>query len=305
MAAIDHRATLGSGWVDLSLLVVLAAIWGSSFSLIKIAVDTIPPATLACGRMALAAAMLTGWAWASGHRIPVSPRYLAIYAFIGLFGSALPFTLIGWGELTVDSGLAAILMGVMPIVTPVLAHFFTPDEPLRARRMAGALVGLSGLLVLIGWDALSGLGGAMLAQLAITAGAVSYAVNTIFTRRHIHIPGRVLAAGSITAGTLLLLPVAIFLEHPWSARPTAEAWLSLVLLGVLSTGVATLLYFRLVKSLGATTFSQINYLIPLMGVAWGAALLGEQPGGREAVALGLILIGIALVNRPTRKWNHA
>lgn len=265
--------------------------------LIKVAVITIPPLTLAAGRMALAALLLVMWAHRGGHRIPLNPRYLGIYAFIGFFGSALPFTLIGWGELTVDSGLAAILMGIMPVATTVLAHFFTGDEPLVPTRAIGALTGLMGLLVLVGWDALENLGGEFLAQLAVLGGALSYAVNTVFARRHVGIQGRVLAAGSISAGTLILMPVALLVEQPLSLSPSATGLSAMIMLGVLATGLATLIYFRLVKSLGASGFAQINYLIPLMGVAWGVLLLGERPGLREFIALILILAGVALVNR--------
>jgi drug/metabolite transporter (DMT)-like permease len=288
-------------WDDLAVLVLLAAIWSSSFMFIKVAVDSIPPMTLAAGRLALAAVLLSVFAWKSGARVALEPRLLLAFAFVGCFGNALPFSLIGWGEQTVSSGLAAILMGAMPLVTVVLAHYFTQDEPFQPRRTLGLLVGLVGLLTLIGWEMLSDLGGAAIAQLAVLGGAVSYAVNTIFTRRNLHIPGPTLAAGSITAGALMLLPPALLVEHPWTLAPTAEALWSMLALGVLSTALAALLYFHLVRAIGATAFAQVNYLIPMMGVAWGALILGERPGSREFAALILILAGVWLVNQSSRK----
>jgi drug/metabolite transporter (DMT)-like permease len=284
-------------WFELGLLVLLAAIWSSSFMLIKVAVAEIPPFSLATGRMALASVLLLAWALRGEERIPMKARYLGIYLFMGFFGNALPFTLIGWGELTVDSGLAAILMGIMPITTAILAHFFVGNEPLVPTRAVGAAVGLTGLVVLVGWDILDQLGNELLAQLAVLGGAVSYAVNTVFARRHVGIPGKVLAAGSMTAGTLLLIPITLLVESTPIQVPSFTPLMAMILLGILPTGLAALLYFRLVKSLGASGFSQVNYLIPLMGVAWGVLLLGEEPGLREATALVLILTGVALVNR--------
>jgi drug/metabolite transporter (DMT)-like permease len=288
-------------WDDLALLLLLAAIWSSSFMFIKVAVLTVPPLTLAVMRLALAAALLGAYAWRAGVRIQLTPQVLFAFAFVGCFGNALPFTLIGWGEQTVSSGLAAILMGAMPLVTLILAHHLIQDEPFQRRRLLGLLIGLTGLAILVGWDALSDLGGAWVAQMAILGGAVSYAVNTVFTRRNLHIPGTILAAGAVTAGMLMLLPLALLLEQPWKIQPTSSALWSIVALGVLSTALATLLYFHLLRAIGATAFSQVNHMIPIMGVLWGTLFLGERPGFRDLLALTLILIGVWLVNHSAKR----
>ena len=288
-------------WDDLALLLLLAAIWSSSFMFIKVAVVTVPPLTLAVMRLALASTLLAAYVWRTGVRIRLTSQVLFAFAFVGCFGNALPFTLIGWGEQTVSSGLAAILMGAMPLATLILAHYFTQDEPFQRRRLLGLLIGLTGLAVLVGWDALSDLGGAWIAQMAILSAAVSYAVNTVFTRRNLHIPGPILAAGAISAGTIMLLPLALLLESPWQIQPTSSALWSIAALGVLSTALATLLYFHLVRAIGATAFSQVNHMIPIMGVLWGALFLGERPGVRELLALTLILVGVWLVNHSARR----
>lgn len=287
-------------WRELALLLLLAAIWSSSFMLIKVGVATVPPMTIAAGRLALAALMLVFFAVWSGHRIPMTFEAWGMFGFVGFFGNALPFTLIGWGEQRIDSGLAAILMGIMPVVTAVLAHFFTPGDRLSLRRIAGVAVGFSGLIALVGPKALAGLGGAVASQLAVLSGAISYAVTTIFVRRFVRLPGRVMAAGATTAGALLILPGSLWFERPWSLAPSTASVLAVVVLGILPTGVATLIYFRLVSSLGATVFSQVNYLIPVLGVVWGVALLGERPGLEAVTALTLILVGVALVSRRGR-----
>jgi len=265
--------------------------------LIKVAVDTVPPMTLAAGRLSLAAAMLAAFAHAGGHRIPLGGRAWGVFLFIGCFGNALPFTLIGWGEQRIDSGLAAILMGIMPVVTAVLAHLLTADERLRPARAVGVAVGFSGLVALVGAGALAGLGGEVLSQIAVLGGATSYAVTTIFVRRFVRLPGRVMAAGATCAGALLIAPLALVLERPWTLSPSAESLLAVAMLGVFATGFATLLYFRLIGNLGATVFSQVNYMIPVMGVGWGVALLAERPESHELAGLALILAGVALVSR--------
>lgn len=295
-------AGLGShdAWRDYLLLILLAAIWSSSFMFIKIAVATVAPMTLAATRLAIAAVLLSAYALACGERIPLDGKSWGVFLFIGLFGNALPFSLIGWGEIHVDSALAAILMGIMPVATVALAHFFIPEEPFNAWRAGGIAAGFAGLIALVGIQALGGLGSAVLAQLAILAGAVSYAVTTVFARRRAHLPGRVMAAGATTAGTAIVLPWALVFEQPWAAQPSTASLAAAVILGVLPTGAATLLYFYLVRAIGATGLSQVNYLIPVMGLLWGMALLGERPGWRAAAALGLVLTGIALVNRGGR-----
>ncbi len=290
---------------DYLLLLVLAAVWSSSFMLIKIAVATIAPMTLAAMRLAIAAVLLLGYALARGETIPFDVRSWGVFLFIGLFGNALPFSLIGWGEIHIDSGLAAILMGIMPVATAALAHSLIPDEPFNVWRGSGIAVGFGGLLVLVGVQALGGLGTALLAQLAVLLGAVCYAVTTVFARRHAHLSGRVMAAGATMAGTLLVAPLAMVLERPWDLTPSPASLTATLVLGLVPTGLATLLYFHLIRAIGATGLSQVNYLIPMMGAGWGIWLLGERPGARAALALALIVTGIALVNRGTRQPGAA
>lgn len=268
---------------------------------IKVAVQTITPITLSFSRVALAALVLAVYGLVRGNALPKDGKTWLAACVVGFLGNALPFSLIHWGEQYVDSSLTAILMGVMPVAVAMMAHFATDSDPLTKRRALGIAVGFFGLIVLIGWEALGGIGAAILAQVAISAAALSYAVTTIFVRRVTHLTGHTMAVATLICGSLILMPVAFTFEQPLALSPDWPSLLSLVMLGVFSTGIATLMYFRLVRSLGATTFSQINYLIPMMGVAWGALILGEQPGVREGIALVFILTGVALVNQPKMK----
>ncbi len=289
-----------ASWRQFALLVLLAGIWSSSFMFIKIGVATIPPATMAAARLLLAAMMLIAIARAKGYRLPFTLRAWGAFAFVGVMGNALPFTLIAWGELEVDSGLAAILMGVMPVATAMLAHAFVRDERLTGRRAAGVLLGFSGTVVLVGFSAFSGLGAQVAAQLAVVGGALCYAVTTVFVRRFATLPDVLMAAGAMTTGALAILPIAFLFESPLSASPSVASMAAVVVLGIMSTGFAALIYFYLIRTVGAAIFSQVNFLTPAIGVAFGMIFLGELPGADAWAALTLIVIGVWLVTRRSR-----
>ncbi|MDX1527544.1 MAG: EamA family transporter [Gammaproteobacteria bacterium] len=289
-----------AGWRQLALLVLLAAIWSSSFMFIKIGVATIPPATMAASRLLLAAAMLVAIARVQGYRLPLTARAWGTFAFVGVSGNAVPFTLIAWGELEVDSGLAAILMGVMPVATALLAHVLVRDERLTRRRAAGVLLGFSGSVLLVGISALSGLGAQVAAQLAVVGGALCYAVTTVFVRRYAKLPDVLMAAGAMTTGALTMIPVAVLVDSPLSLTPSVASILAVVVLGVMSTGFAALIYFYLIRTVGAAIFSQVNFLTPAIGVAFGMLFLGERPGADAWLALALIVFGVWLVTRRPR-----
>jgi len=288
-------------WFDYALLGLLAILWSSSFVFIKIGVATLPPATLTAGRLALGALILFVFSQYRGHQIPFNLKAWRLFFFVGFFGNALPFTLIGWGEQFVDSGLAALFMGIMPVMTAVLAHFWVEDEPLTPHRVGGVVLGFSGLIFLIGIDALSGLGDTVIAQIAIVCGPVSYAVTTIYSRRNAHLPLPVLGAGTLTAGAIIILPLSLMLDRPWTLEPSLESLGAMVVLGLFPTALASLIFFRLIHKIGANGIAQNNYLVPLLGVGWGMLLLNERPGWNVFVALVLILSGVVLVNRQRSK----
>lgn len=285
---------------ELFLLLVLAVIWSSSFMFIKVAVSTLTPLTLTFARIALGALVLAAYSIYRGDRLPADRATWVAACIVALLGNVLPFTLIHWGEQYVDSGLTAILMGVMPVAVALMAHFAAESDPLTGRRALGIGIGFTGLIVLVGMEALGGLGAAIIAQVAIMSAALSYSVTTIYVRRVASLTGRPMAVATVICGATIMLPLTLIFEQPLSLSPDWQSMGSLLMLGVFSTGIATLMYFRLINTLGATTFAQINYLIPIMGVGWGALVLNEQVGLREAAALALILTGVALVNRRGR-----
>ena len=289
---------------DYLLLLLLALIWSASFLLIKVGVASIGPLTLTAARMAIAGAVLGLCLAVRKTGIPVHRRALLLYAVVGFVGNTLPYVLISWGETHITSSMAAIMMGIMPITTFVLAHYFIPDEQMTLRKVFGIGLGVSGLLTLVGWSALAGVGGANLfGQLSVLAAAISYGVTTVFVRTQPHFPGVQMATGAMLAGMLTSIPMAFLLEDPLAMRPTRESVQALVLLGVFPTAVAALLYFRLIRNLGATTFAQLNYVVPVLGSLWGIILLGELLQARMLTALGLVLAGIYFI-QPKSAARH-
>jgi drug/metabolite transporter (DMT)-like permease len=236
-----------------------------------------------------------------GLRLPASRRWWLLFTALSITGNLIPFTLITWAEVHIASGQAGLLMALVPISTLVLAHFFVAHEQITGRRLAGVATGFCGVAVLVGADALHGLGGpALVAQLAVVVATFSYAVNNVFAKRLPALNGLAIATGTLLAGGIMLLPAALWLEHPWQLAVTRNAWLAAAALGILSTGLATWVYFIVVTEVGPNFVSLINYMIPLLSFAAGALLLDEPVHGWQFAGLIAVCAGIALC-QPRRK----
>ena len=284
---------------DFTLLLTLSMIWGSSFALIKVAVGTVPPFTLATGRVAVAAAVLLILQRLLDQPMPGNLKRWSQFTVVGFLGNAAPFVLIGYGELKVDSGLAAILIGAMPVFTVLFAHLFRVERGLGWHKMLGVGCGLAGLVVLVGPATLEQLANERFAHLALVAAAASYAATAVYARHLTQtIPTVVLASGTMVASTVLTLPLALMIDAPWTLAPAAGAVAATGALGLFATALASLIYFRLLASAGPTFASMINYLIPAFGVLLGVVWLGERVELNELAALGLILAGVALARTP-------
>jgi drug/metabolite transporter (DMT)-like permease len=287
------------GFADYGLLVLLAAIWGSSFMFIKLAVATLPAVPMTALRLILAALFMCVLARALREKLPRGGRIWGVIGLSALVGNALPFTLIGWGQERIDAGVAAILMGVMPLTTAVLAHILTADEKLNVWKAVGVLLGFIGLVILIGPGTLARLGNDTLRQLAVAAAACCYGLNAVVTKRLIGLPRNGLVAAVLLASAAMMLPPCLLLESPWTLRPSALSLSAIAALAVVHTALGTLLLFALIRRQGASFFSQINFLVPLFGVLWGALILGERPSANAYAALALILAGIAVARHPS------
>ncbi|GBE42911.1 putative inner membrane transporter yiJE [bacterium BMS3Bbin10] len=289
------------GASDYMLLIALAAIWGSSFMIIKVAVDTVPAATTTVGRLVIAAAVLLLVARHAGQSLPRSPRVWGVVSAAALFGCALPFTLIAWGEEKIDSGLAAILMGVMPLTTVLLAHLMTSDEKLNARKGAGILFGLAGLIILIGPEKLIYLGEDTLRQLAVASAAACYGANAIISKSLVGQPRQAISAALMLASTAMVIPASLLFDRVWELEVSSASFLAIIVLGLLHTAYGTLLLFTIIDRQGASFFSQINFLVPVFGLLWGMAILAERPPANGYAALAVILLGVAVARGGQRK----
>ena len=278
-----------------ALLIALALVWGGSFMFIKIGVATIPPVTLTALRLVVAAVVLIIAARMAGQSLPRGKALWGSIALVALFGNVLPFSLIGWGEEVIDSGLAAILMAGMPLFTLVCAHLVTDDEKMNRRKLIGVLCGLAGLVVLIGPAKLSQLGDDAVRQLAVAGASLCYAINALFIRRIKGVPANALAAAVMIVSIPLIIPMALLIEQPWQLLPSGASLMAAVVLGLFHTALATLMMLALIRRQGATFFSQINFIVPLAGVAYGVVFLAERPQPSAYIALGLILLGIYIV----------
>lgn len=284
-------------WFLLALLVVL---WGSAFGLTEIALQGFSPLQIVTGRLWIGALVLLVPLAVSGKELPRNRRTWTYLLSMSVLGNVLPFYLISWGQQAIPSGLTGILMAVMPLVVLVLAHFLVPGDKLNAPKVVGFLLGFCGIVLLTGPSALAGLGGdasEIVAQLSVLGGAVCYGLNLIIARRGPRLPPQV-TAGCVLLGSAVLSAGASFAEGaplPGSLdlAPTA----ALLSLGLLSTGLATVVYYRVVARAGATFLSLINYLIPVYAVLAGVVFLGEQMAIRSVLALMVILAGIVVSRR--------
>lgn len=283
---------------DWALLLALVAMWGSAFMFNKLGVATVPPATLVAGRLLIGALILLVVVHALGARLPPLGRNWLPYLVLALVGNCIPFYVIVWGQKTVDSALAGILMAAMPLVTLVLAHFFVQGERMTRKRAAGFALGFLGIVLLIGPAALAGIGGSALqvvSQLAVLTGALCYAANSVLTRLMVKENNVLIASTAmLLVATVVMLPVAFILDRPWTLAPSFSSTAAIVWLGIGPTAVATLCYFKLIGSAGPTFMSLVNYLSPPVAVFLGVTLMGEHPGVEAYTGLALILAGIAL-----------
>jgi drug/metabolite transporter (DMT)-like permease len=284
------------GALEWALLIALSIIWGGSFLFVGIAVSALPTFTIVLLRVAIAALALHLILRAMRIPLPGDATAWAAFFGMGLLNNVIPFSLIAWGMIHIASGLASILNATTPLFTVLLAHALTGDERLTRARLAGVLTGLAGVVVLIGPEALQGLGGDVLAQIAVLGAACSYGFAGIFGRRfrRMGIPPLATATGQVTASSILLLPMTLYMDRPWTlAMPGVTVWAAIVGLALLSTALAYILFFRILAGAGAVNLSLVTFLIPVSAILMGITVLGETLHATDF--LGMILIGCGLI----------
>ncbi|MCZ6645662.1 MAG: DMT family transporter [SAR324 cluster bacterium] len=285
------------GPIEWVLLGTLSILWGGSFFFQKIALRQLPPFTILLGRVGIAALALHALHKAGGGRMPRSVRTWGALLVMGALNNLVPFSLILWSQLQITSGLASILTATSPLFTTVLAHFLTGDERLTTNRIGGVLLGLGGVTVMLGPDVLLGFGLNLIAQLAVLAAAVSYACAGIFGRRFKELPPLVAAVGQLTASTLMILPLALAVDRPWSLpMPDVATWGALLGLALPSTAVGYIIYFRILASAGATNILMVTFLMPVVALLLGTAILNEGLDPGHLAGMALIALGLAAVD---------
>ncbi|PZU95042.1 MAG: EamA family transporter [Chelatococcus sp.] len=295
------------GLAEWLLLLALSVLWGGSFLFIGIAVKELPPLTIVTLRVALAALALLVVVQVLGRGMPREPAAWRAFLGMGLLNNLVPFCLIVWGQTQIASGLASILNATTPLFGVVVAHLMTADEKMTGNRLAGVLFGLAGVAVMVGPAALAGLGDRLLPQLAILGAALSYAFAGVFGRRFgaLGLQPLQTAAGQVSASTLMLAPVALIVERPWTLPMPGPATLAAVLaLALLSTALAYILFFRILATAGATNLMLVTFLIPVSAILLGALVLGEVPQMRQFAGMALIGAGLlAIDGRVAALWR--
>ncbi|OAF00734.1 permease [Bradyrhizobium centrolobii] len=292
--------------LEIGLLLLLSLIWGSSFTLIKIAIPTIPPFTMVAARVAIASILLILIAGAQGHSLPRRGSVWGAFFVQGLLQSALPFTLISWGEVHIASGLAGVLNATPPIFVLAIATITGRGRrTISGQKIIGVGLGLAGVAVTIGTDALSGIGTtAPPAQAAVLGASLCYALAPIWGQRFSNLPAIVTAAGAMSCAAILMLPTAALLERPWTLLPPpAQAITAVIALAVICTALAMVIYFRLIRTLGPLGTTSGSYLRAGFAVALGTAWLGERFTWSSLAGMTLILIGVVAVTVPLPARN--
>ena len=294
------------GLREWTLIVALSVVWGGSFYFVEVALTALPPLTVVLCRVGLAALALLIAIRLSGQGMPQEVGLWGAFLVMGALNNAIPFSLIVWGQVHIDSGLASILNATTPLFTVLLAHAVTADEKMTPNRIAGVLLGLAGVAVLIGPEALAGLGAAglapLVAQVAILGAAASYACASLYGRRFRHLPPTIPAAGMLCGSSVLMLPLALAIDRPWTLAPGAPVIAAVVGLAVLSTALAYFLYFRILTLAGSTNLMLVTFLIPVSAILLGTLFLGERLDWSAFAGMGLIFAGLAAVDGRVSAW---
>jgi drug/metabolite transporter (DMT)-like permease len=283
---------------DVLLLLVLGVMWGTSYAFIKLGVETLPTFTLIATRLAIGLGLLATVVLVAREPLPRNPRIYFHLAVMGAINIVIPFTLITWAELSVDSAIAAILNGAVPLIVIVLAALTFHDEPITLNRLVGVVVGYVGVIVLV----LPGLSGALsgsevTGELALLGSTLSYAVGAVYARRNIKgLRPMIPAVFQVGFAFLMVSVLAFVFENPLAVAWNLDAVVAVVWLGLLGSGAAYLIMFRLLSRIGATATSQLAYLLPVVGIITGAVMFSEQVDARVIGGTALILGGVTLVN---------
>lgn len=290
---------------NLALLLLLATLWGASYTFIKIGVATIPPVTLIAVRTLIAATILLVILRMRGLSLPRDRATWGRFLLQACLNSVIPFTLIAWAEQSVNAGLATILNSTTPIFAFLLTVTIVRHEPVSARKVFGVAAGLTGVCLIIGMEAMNGVGEELWAQMAVLLASLAYGAASIFGKNFRNLDPMMPAAGSMICGAIILLPFSLVIDRPWMLSPSTDSMLALLALSVFSTALAFVIFFRLVHTLGSVGTTAQAYLRVPIGVGIGVVFLGEQLTSTAGIGLVCVIAGVAAMTIPPRKKLEA
>ncbi len=283
-------------WIEFGFLGLLAVLWGSSYLFISIAVAEVPPFTLIAIRVTLAAAFLLAIMHWRGEHLPRDGKtwqQLLVQSFLNAIGA---WTILAWGQQHVDSALASVLNSTSPLFVFLFTVALTRHEPAGALKFAGAFLGFFGVVLIVGAEAIEGLGMQIAGQLAALTGAMLYAGAAIYGKKFAHLSATQTAAGTMIWASVWLVPLALIIDQPWRLAPSSQAMGAAAMLGLFCTGIALLIYFRLIKTLGSLGVASQAYLRAGVGVLLGIVFLGEEITWPVGLGLLAALVGVAAMN---------
>ncbi len=288
---------------DWIMLVALAVIWGGAFFFARIAVLEVPPFTLVFLRVFLAALALNFFLMLISSNTRHSAQLWQQFAMMGLLNNVIPFSLLFFGQKELGAGLASIVNAMVPIWSLLIAHFATHDEKLSSSKLVGIVLSLAGVGSMIGGAVFAGLSTVVWALLAVAGATISYGVASVYGRIFATTPPLETARGQLTMSSLMMLPVMLFADQPWLLpMPSVAAAGSVVILALVCTAFAYILFFRILASAGAVNISLVTMLVPASAILLGTIFLGEVLLLRHIMGLGLIIAGLAVIDgRPLRR----
>ncbi len=280
-----------------TMLGILAAVWGGSFFFAEIALREVPPMTIALHRVFWALPVLALIVIIKGYTIPSSPKILGAYLVMGALNNAIPFSLIFWGQTQIDSGLASILNATTAMFAAVIAGLLLKDEPLTRNKIVGAALGLAGVAFIMGPTALRSFNPSNLAQLAILGATLSYAFAGVWGKTTLSgQPPLMNALGMVAGSSLLMIPIVLLTDGVPSFDLSKTVWSALLGLSILSTVLAYILYFAILRRAGAANLLLVTLLIPPFAVSLGVVLLGERMGVEAWIGFIVIAVGFAVTD---------
>jgi len=300
----NHLPLRHRGWRDYALLLALACCWSSTYPLTKIGLGSIPPITFISARSLIAALFLLAVLRIRGVRIPTDAKAWKLFAFQQTINSTIPFLMITWAQQYVAAAPTVVLASTTPIFAFLITWGITRHEPATLLKLAGAILGLAGTAAIIGLDSLSGLGSDIFAEIVILLATISFACATIFGLRLSGYDPMVVAAGSLLFGGLLLLPLALIVDHPWTLRPTPEALVATATMAIFSSAFGLMLFYICLTRLGTLTTNAQGYLRIPIGVGLSVLLLGESVPPNLALGLLLVMAGVAAMTIPGDSYGR-